>query len=513
MLVTTLALSVTMVWIFALESIQLKSALAYEKKSSQAQEASKTSSIFSTNNINIREYPVKKCPAIKDTPEADRPILEYQRTIWIYDSNEDGVINEKDMQFALDIAEKRHETSWDFYRVILDKNQDRYYIDGPIYIGSGVYFDGLGKIILASKSFNSRYMIHFKADSFISWIHNTKIITKYKAKAGAISIEDGARSVFIYDSVFMDEIADGSKRRDKEGSGTAITMIRAWDNVRSVFIDWNFFLHVPTGITLAKENITNINIKHNTFTKWRQRAIYLRNSDGVPITDIRISHNRINPPKTWAVRQPIAAQTLSEDIAFERINFTYNNVFSPDLPHIWEYRQREDGSTYKYTMLNNATADAISLHNADGFQIVWNCVINSWETGIAVARKAKNGTVRGNFILGSDTWAIGIWAVPQQAHLKTENISVVKNTIINPSMNRANTLPAWARSAIGFTSTDKSYYNNNRIIETNTLYDDNGKSQNMMYAIYEYNAVNTSSWTLNTLDAPEHVQWNWSRTR
>jgi hypothetical protein len=60
-------------------------------------------------------------------------------------------------------------------------------------------------------------------------------------------------------------------------------------------------------------------------------------------------------------------------------------------------------------------------------------------------------------------------------------------------MNRANTLPAWARSAIGFTSTDKSYYNNNRIIETNTLYDDNGKSQNMMYAIYEYNAVNTSS--------------------
>jgi hypothetical protein len=35
----------------------------------------------------------------------------------------------------------------------------------------------------------------------------------------------------------------------------------------------------------------------------------------------------------------------------------------------------------------------------------------------------------------------------------------------------------------------------------------------MMYAIYEYNAVNTSSWTLNTLDAPEHVQWNWSRTR
>jgi len=456
--------------------------------------------------IDDRKWPVQACAHIAQTPEHTRPVVDIKRSIAVEDFNADGITDGHDIQIALDTATLLHENDNVRYTVLLPEYQGRFSIERTLTIGDGVILQGTtdNHTILPTSTFNSGYLVAFEENTAGSGINNIKLETRYKAKSGAVLVGEGANSIFIYDNTFIDEIADGSGRKDEKGAGTGISMVRVGKNAQSIFIDGNFFLHVPTAISLLDGGASNVHITHNTISQWRQRAIYMRTLENADaITDIFINHNRINEPKIGQVRQPVASHSAN-DVFFERINVNFNNVYSPDKPHIWEYETDALGNTIRNTMLNNATADALSLHQTDGFNMIGNCIFNAGEVGITIARKSKNGTVANNYILGADTGAIAIGATPNDLSELTQNVTVTSNIIVNAGRNRDNSLGRWARTALASTNAQNIYYNGNNIIETHSRYDNAGNPLTLEYLYYDYNAQ-SSYGQQNTSSVPSHV--------
>ena len=62
------------------------------------------------------------CPANNES--FDRPQFRNDRSIRIYDENRDGLLDDRDIQHALDWAAIRHAATGDIYTVLLDTLQE-----------------------------------------------------------------------------------------------------------------------------------------------------------------------------------------------------------------------------------------------------------------------------------------------------------------------------------------------------------------------------------------------------
>jgi hypothetical protein len=366
-------------------------------------------------------------------------------TTTVSDMNVDGVVNERDVQLAMDtasnayIASSRTKTQL----VALPTSISILVLSHRLTIPSGVILTGSGSQRLTpGTSFTDAYLAAIANNSTGAGIHGVVIDTATRTTAGGLYVGDGSRNVFVYDNTFIDE-----PNNIATGSGTGIYMVDLGPGSSNVFIDGNTFNHVPQGIASRIGDVTSIRITHNHFTNWREHAVFFINRSAS--SDISVNWNDIREPKIGRVRQPIAFQTGVNEALFQRVNASYNTIYSPDVPHIME-RYTPDGSTTPVTnsMSNNATADVISLHATDGFQVVGNCIFNAGEVGITIAVKSKNGTVANNYIEGADTSAIAIGSSPLnngtsgRPNWVTTNVNVLNNIIIDPARNRANDLHA-----------------------------------------------------------------------
>ena len=451
------------------------------------------------------------CPAHSES--FVRPRIRNDRSIRVFDENRDGLFDDRDIQHVLDLAARRHAETGDLYTVLLDGPRSVYPISNTLRISSGVILDGRGRRIVATPSFDRAHLISISDNSFRSGVIDTEIYTNYRADISAVSVGANARVVFIYDNKFVDETFN-DPRVLQEGNGTGIAMVSAVrPGIRYLYIDGNFFLHVPTGVRIGTNPMSNIIVSNNIINQWRVRGISIKGAPSGSIEHIRIIHNRINPPKNGGVRQPIAIQRSSDD-SFNYINHVhvnYNRIYNHDEPHIFEYRTDGQGERFKHTILNNASTDSISLHQVINFQVVGNCIINSGEVGITIARRSTSGIVAFNYIYGADTVGIAVGSSPRSPEELVTDISAHSNTIVNPGSNRDNSLPTWARSGIAFINSSHNVANNNTIIENRTRYARDGTPLTQGFAFYEFSANNITYGNSNTLRAPAHVQFRGSR--
>jgi|GEM_PF-4191278 len=456
------------------------------------------------HDINERRHPVPPSVHQPDTPVKTRPLVVIDKTMDVTDIDQDGDVDGTDIQQVLDAAAQHYATTREYVRVRLNPMVKTTWLSRSLKIGSGVYLHGPepGFVLIAGAEFqqnNGAYLIEFSNGTKLAGLHNIKLITNYKARLGAVYVGNDTETIYIYDNTFLEETADGSGRRDEKGPGTGIWMVRMGARVKRLFIDGNYFLHVPTGIFCPADS-QFLHVTHNVFSEWRQRAIYLRNPAGGSIQDVHITHNQINPPKIGAIRQPIALQSLDLDSAFQRINVNYNSFYSPDLPYITEFR---DG--VRYTMSNNATADVISLHVVDGFQVIGNAIYQAGEVGITLALTTRNGTAAYNYIEGADTSAFSVGSSPNNLDYAVSNINLLSNTMVNPGRNRDNSLRPEYRSGIGSVNAIDCYYNGNKVIENDPRYDAQGNPLSLAYAYHELSPVNSTWGQLNEMEAPDHV--------
>jgi len=441
-----------------------------------------------SHDINTRLWPVNTCTKIDGVPEVRRPLIERDLTIGVVDYNEDGILDDLDIQFALDQAHNSFMMRLangveKYYTVrLLENSVETYYINKPLEIKTGVVLNGNGKRITPNTDYGQDHLIILKENSNNLGIVNTRILTNYKVKIAGIQVENNVSIAYIYDNQLQDETSDGTERQYKPGAGEGLTtMILINDNVNGIFIDGNWFMHASNGILNNGANVKRLNITHNTFSQWRQRAILIKGKDDGMVENLRIVNNRINEPKLGEVRQPILISGADDITKFHKnVVVNYNSIYSADEPHIWEWNNGVKDSKLTY-----GTADVISIHQSDDFEIIGNCIFNCGEVGITVATSSKNGNVAFNYIENADTSAIAIGGTLNPEN-EVQDISVISNTIVNPARsryeidqilgtnkypetNRSNTFGAWAKSAIGYTNSRYIYDNNNIIIETEVV--------------------------------------------
>ncbi len=434
----------------------------------------------------------------KNPTTSNRPKLPIHGSTLVTDSNEDGKLDWFDIQSAIATASRRYQLAneelW-IQRVLLQEQDLPYILYESINLPSWVLLDWNDQRILIHKDYILNDMIRIEKDSNHTWVYNMAFNSNQNIRnrnsinwSGIVNISDNANHVFLYENLF---ISDKVENRDIIGNNDSIAWVHVWNKVSRVFIDSNHFSHVPTGVNIIWAWASDIRITHNTFSHWRLRSIYTRgNAD--PINKLIFAHNRINIPKFWTVRQPIAFHTWEDAQPTYDVNIYDNVIQGADVPHI-AIRDLEAGTVN--TTSTNGTADMISIHNVDNFSIVRNCVINGWEVGITISHGSKNGKIVLNHLEWIDTAGMILWAGVWE---RVSNIEVRNNYILNAWRNRAQHKANWAYAWIVIASADNTRHWRNTIIETERNYDEEWEAHTLFYGISIWSG---SVWTTEQISA------------
>lgn len=361
--------------------------------------------------------------------------------------------------------------------VTLEPNQF-YDIQSPLVIHGNTVLEGNGAVLEVSPSLASSISRLITIRGNGSGIHSCDIRADSRITRAAVVIAAGATNVVVFDNRI---------RGDEETAGPQLIEVES--SVANLEIDGNHLMYTTDGLFLAREEILNTAIRHNRFSNWRDRAIFVKNrSYQTPVSTINICGNLIEQPhQNGVVRQPIAFQSDTVGASPVRdVRIQHNTIMGNGQPYIVgrldDFSQQDNivpiGTTGRYRLLNGATADMISLQDVLEFDVFANQLEAGGEAGINIARGSGLGMVRWNSIKDQDTVGINIGSnlgsnSPNDDPLRVFEIDVFRNSMINPGRNKAEPNSVcegdeseWARSGIAVQFADDVTLRHNYIEET-----------------------------------------------
>lgn len=161
-----------------------------------------------------------------------------------------------------------------------------------------------------------------------------------------------------------------------------------------------------------------VTIRRNLFSGWAERCVYVLGSSTAAVADLAIEDNICRDHNTaGTVRQPITIQ--GNDAALHtRVKVNHNTVIGNATSH---------GA-------GTGTADQISLHRCQDFEVIGNISVDGGEVGITVAQQSRRGVIANNVITGSDGAGLAIGSSSSTA---ADDITINGNTIMDNGHNRA----------------------------------------------------------------------------
>lgn len=178
----------------------------------------------------------------------------------------------------------------------------------------------------------------------------------------------------------------------------------------------------PAGVTISK----------STFTQWADRAIWVRSNDDRAASSIEILGNTIWPPDpSGTVRQPIQING-ADSRPVRNVRISSNHV--------------RGTAVYHKDPVGRGSADLISLHRCQNFEVSENICLAGGDVGITVARQSSNGVVEKNQCLRNASAGISIGSA-QTSY--TSNVIVRDNLCMdNGRAGSTATTPPRARVGI-----------------------------------------------------------------
>lgn len=236
-------------------------------------------------------------------------------------------------------------------------------------------------------------------------------------------------------------------------SGVGIKIEAQCDIIR------NKFSNIATPIQVTGET-PDVTIDLNEIRDWTGRGMYILGTSTAAASNLTITRNRIYPLSIAALstqpRQPITFQG-DDNHPFTAVKVNYNIVRSPGVSHDPTAAQlTASGGQY-------GTADNISLHQCDGFELIGNHSYDGGDVGIVAAVQCRNGVVAGNVCLRNDSAGI---CVGSSNSSWTRDVSITGNTCMNNGQNRAADGPDWASNGINLQVCDGVIVEGNRCGDT-----------------------------------------------
>ncbi len=368
--------------------------------------------------------PVSFCSIQNGSSAIQRPDITIGQTMLVTDHSGDNTIDASDIETTLTAAGRLYKSDGVIQRVNL--NSGTYVLNTPLSIPSGVLLSGENAKIKVAPGASLSSLIEIKRDANYAGVYGLTLEASGQARTSIIAIGDNAEHIFIYDNDLTDNT---SLSEDTVGSGSGISAITVGAHDKYVHIDGNTVSATPTGITIRTAGPSYIDITNNTFSTWRQRAIYVVGATD-PAHDITISHNQINPPAWGLVRQPIAFQALTGSTGVYNLKIKNNRIEGHYLANI-----ATGVGAGRTTTQTKGTADMLSLQTVRAFEIDRNCLYGGGELGIFVGLGSKSGTITNNYIIDIDL--VGI-EVGLKGYALTQDVLVKDNIVVNTSRNRAN---------------------------------------------------------------------------
>lgn len=422
-----------------------------------------TYSISDATKRSIAYCEVQKNPTI-----SSRPVLDIYGTTKVVDFDDDNDLDGDDIQHAISIASRRYKINGWMQRVVLAGSWTRYLFDETIIIPSWVVLDGSGNRLLAISGSIMDDAIRFDTGTKHAWVYDVEVrfnsvFTRDDSQwYWIVNVWGDSSYIYVYDNLFVN---DKMNVRDSIGNTDNNVWVHVWGWAAKVYIDSNRFSNVPAPIKIAGNNTRHIKVTHNLFYNWRVRAIYVPGAVQ-PIHHLTFSHNKILPPLTGSVRQPIAFQANQWAQTY-KVTISNNYIEWNDTYHYARRIDNDDGTRTRITTDTNGTADMISLHNVRDFVVVRNCIINGGELWIAVSQWSEKWTVINNYIYRSDVWGIALWAGKGEP---VHDITIQSNKIIDPARNRQKKVAVRARWWIVLINATEVKIGNNLIKETERNY-------------------------------------------
>lgn len=199
--------------------------------------------------------------------------------------------------------------------------------------------------------------------------------------------------------------------------GASVNMYDTQAGTSDLIIEDCWFKNCKDNIRI-NQGPQRVTIRRNLFTGWAERCIYILGDSTTAIADLTIEYNTCRDgDSTGAVRQPITVQGFDTAL-HKRVKVNHNTVIGNGTSH---------GA-------GTGTADQISLHRCEDFEVIGNISVDGGEVGITVAQQCRRGVVANNVVTGSD--GVGI-AFGSGSSTSTDDIAVSGNVVMDNGHNDA----------------------------------------------------------------------------
>ncbi len=177
---------------------------------------------------------------------------------------------------------------------------------------------------------------------------------------------------------------------------------------------------------------STITVDSCTMRGWSDRAITVRGTAAAAPTGVWITKNTIEPNAPGGISRQAIAFSNDHGKRFEDVHVNGNTVTGAGVDD-------KDPS-------RAGSADLVSLHQCEGFEVKNNVVTGSGEVGITISQGSNHGVVSGNTCKGNDTGGITIGSASSS---DVSDIVVEGNTCVNNGRDYGGEPGAdWAKSGI-----------------------------------------------------------------
>lgn len=304
--------------------------------------------------------------------------------------------------------------------VILVPGSAAGYRVGPLRIPTGVRLVGEGADpVTLSPARSLRIWVSTAQDSRGTGLENIDLHGFGLVTGALLQISDGSHDLTVLRCML------------RGGTSSPVAGVDVRDRVQRLTIDRSTLTDVQTAVRIAHPADT-VQVHGCRFERWTERAIWIRGTAAGAPQNLTIRDNAIGPHAPGGrVRQPIQingddrAPIRSVVIAGNRVTGSGTDYADPASP---------------------GTADLISLHRCDGFEVTDNVAQDGGEVGITVAQQCRNGTVTGNICRRNGSSGI---ALGSQQSAFVDTIAVNSNVCQdNGRPGHGDHTPDWARAGI-----------------------------------------------------------------
>lgn len=256
---------------------------------------------------------------------------------------------------------------------------------------------------------------------------------------------------------------------DSVGQPAAAHAFEAQAGTDRVWVEECHFDGLPNNIRITA-TASRCEVRRNRFTNWSERCIYVIGSSAGCSTNTIIDGNEVTEFKTGgSVRQPITFQGTTDGIYHQSPKVLNNIVLGPNK---------------SYTAADPGTADQISLHRCQDFEVRGNTSKYGGDVGITISVQCRRGTIADNISCYNDSYGIAIGATG--ANVKA--LAALGNILMNNGQNRNGDRTDRARVGIALNTCSDI------LVQGNTTGDD----QDVKKQRYGYSIRDTTNVTFGT---------------